>query len=152
MTRLALIVSVAIAFSGFSASAQTLSDQIDSVYRAQQSEQLREEQYQRALAAQQARIAAQQRADLIAKGQQRAAALKRDQEYQDQLRALEVERQKLQVERLKARTAHENDYIDRELKRLDAQTDVIQSEADANRNLSEGAKVFLKKAGDALNK
>src|SRR5277367_1853436 len=98
MTRLALIVFVAVSLSGFSASAQTVSDQIDAVYRAQQAEQLREQQYQRALADQQARIAARQRAERTAAEQQKADALKRNQAYQDQLRALEVERQKLQLE------------------------------------------------------
>jgi hypothetical protein len=152
MTRLALIVSVAVALSGFSASAQSVSDQIDAVYRAQQAEQLREEQYQRALADQQARAAAQQRAEQAAAEQQKAEALSKDQAYQDQLRAIDLEQKQLQLEKLKAQTARESDFIDRELKRLDAQTDVIQSEADANRNLSEGTKTFLDKAGDALNK
>jgi hypothetical protein len=151
MTRLALIVSVAIAFSGFSVSAQTLSDQINSVYRAQQAEQLREQQNQQAWAAQQARIAAQQRAERAAAEQQKAEAIRRDQEYREKLRALDVQQKELQLQKLKAQTARENDFIDRELKRLDAETDEIQSQADANRNLSEGAKAFLNKAGDALN-
>jgi len=152
MTRLAVIVSVAVAFSGLSASAQSVSDQIDAVYRAQQAEQLRQQQYQRAWAEQQARVAAQQRAERAAAEQRKAEALKQEQAYKDQLRAIELEQKKLQLEKLKAHTARENDFIDRELKRLDAQTDVIQSEADANRNLSEGTKTFLNKAGDALNK
>ena len=63
-----------------------------------------------------------------------------------------MEQRKLQLEKLKAQTARENDFIDTELKRLDAETDAIQSPADANRNLSEGTKAFLNKAGDALNK
>jgi hypothetical protein len=104
------------------------------------------------VADQQARTAAQQRAARIAKEQERAEALKRDQAYLDQLRALQLEQQKLQVERLKAHTARENEFIDRELKRLDARTDVLQSEADANRNVSEGTKTFLNKAGEALTK
>jgi hypothetical protein len=152
MARLAIIVGAAIAVSGFSALAQGVSDQIDAVYRAQQMEKLREEQYQRAWADQQARITAQHRAERIAEEQRRAEALKRYQAYQDQLRTLDLEQKKLQLEKLKARTVRENDFIDRELKRLDAQTDAIQSEADANRNLSEGTKTFLNKAGEALNK
>ena len=152
MARLAFIVVAAIFLCDFPASAQSVSDQIDAVYRAQQAERMREEQYQRAWESQQARLAAQQRNERLADEQRRAAAIKRDQGYQDQLRALDLEQKKLQLEKLKSRTARENDFIDRELKRLDAQTDAIQSEADTNRNLSEGAKTYLHKAGEALNK
>ena len=140
MTR-SFMVCLSIAFSITTASAQNVTDQIDAVYRAQQREQLRQEQYQRALADQQARMAAQ-----------RHAERNRDRLYQDQLRTMELEQRRLQVQRLRAQTAREGDFIDRELKRIDAETEMLKSLADSNRNVSEGTKSYLTKAGDALNK
>jgi hypothetical protein len=74
---------------------------------------------------------------------------KRDQGYQDQLRALDVQQKALAVEAEKARVARSNEYIDQELKEKAAQTDVIKSEADSNRDLSQGTKTLLEKTGDA---
>ena len=140
MTRI-FMVCLSIAFSITTASAQNVTDQIDAVYRAQQREQLRQDQYQRALADQQARMAVQ-----------RQAERNRDRLYQDQLRTMELEQRRLQVQRLRAQTAREGDFIDRELKRIDAETEMLKSQADSNRNVSEGTKSYLTKAGDALNK
>ncbi|PHM58958.1 DUF5384 family protein [Xenorhabdus sp. KK7.4] len=77
---------------------------------------------------------------------------KRDQDYEDELRKLEIEMKKLEIEKRSARVKRENEFIDQELKTQAAQTDVIQSEADVNRNLSSGAKSLLESEGKAREK
>lgn len=74
---------------------------------------------------------------------------KRDQSYEDELRSLEIQKQKLALAREEARVKRENEFIDQELKRSAAHTDVVQSEADANRNMSEGGRDLLKSVGKA---
>lgn len=74
---------------------------------------------------------------------------KRDQSYEDELRKLELEERKLELARKKARVSREDEFIEQELKREAAKTDVIQSDADAARNVSGGAKIFLEKEGEA---
>ncbi|MCQ8928224.1 DUF5384 family protein [Escherichia albertii] len=73
----------------------------------------------------------------------------RDQGYEDELRSLEIQKQKLALAKEEARVKRENEYIDQELKRQAAHTDVVQSEADANRNMSEGGRDLMKSAGKA---
>ncbi len=73
----------------------------------------------------------------------------RDQSYEDELRRLEIQKQKLALAREEARVKRENEFIDQELKSKAAQTDVIQSHADANRNLSEGGRDLLQSEGKA---
>ncbi|MDU5319589.1 MAG: DUF5384 family protein [Escherichia coli] len=60
---------------------------------------------------------------------------KRDQSYEDELRSLEIQKQKL--------------ALAKELKHKAAQTDVVQSEADANRNMTEGGRDLMKSVGKA---
>lgn len=74
---------------------------------------------------------------------------KRDQSYEDELRKLELEERKLELARKKARVSREDDFIEQELKREAAKTDVIQSDADATRNVSGGAKTLMEKEGEA---
>lgn len=100
--------------------------------------------------------------------QERLQDKRRDQSYDDELRKLELERIRLQLEkerklaleleveerkialeREKARLKREDDFIDQELKREAAKTDVIQSEADATRSISRGAESLMSKEGDA---
>ncbi|AOM42254.1 DUF5384 family protein [Xenorhabdus hominickii] len=81
-----------------------------------------------------------------------AADKKRDQTYEDELRKLELEMKKLELEKRVARVKRENDFIDQELKTQAAKTDVIQSEADVNRNLSSGGKALLESEGRAREK
>lgn len=76
----------------------------------------------------------------------------RDQGYEDELRKLEIQKQKLALAREEARVKRENDFIDQELKNKAAQTDVIQSNADSNRNMSEGGKELMKSEGKAREK
>ncbi|MGL5784636.1 MAG: DUF5384 family protein [Alphaproteobacteria bacterium] len=54
-----------------------------------------------------------------------------DREYQRRLRALELKK-------LEARANRENDFIDQEINRNKAETDLIQSEADSTRTVSDG--------------
>lgn len=92
---------------------------------------------------------AQQKAQADAKAAEALADKKRDQAYQDQQRQLALEEQKLKLQMLKAKADRANDYIDQDLGRQAAQTDVIQSRADATRNVSEGTKSLLQSTGEA---
>jgi hypothetical protein len=145
--------------------AQTLQDQINSVYQAQQQEEARQRaaydaqqaelrrERQGQISAERARIAAaaalqKQRAD------EAQADKQRNQAYDDQLRELNLERQKTALEAEKARAARENDYINADLAHRSAETDVVKSEADrtrseadANRNVSAGMKNYLDQSG-----
>ncbi|MBN6449901.1 DUF5384 family protein [Escherichia coli] len=74
-----------------------------------------------------------------------SADKKRDQK----LRSLEIQKQKLALAKEEARVKRENEFIDQELKHKAAQTDVVQSEADANRNMTEGGRDLMKSVGKA---
>ncbi len=74
---------------------------------------------------------------------------RRDQSYEDELRSLEIQKQKLALAKEEARVKRENEFIDQELKHKAAQTDVVQSEADANRNMTEGGRDLMKSVGKA---
>lgn len=56
--------------------------------------------------------------------------------YEEELRKIQLESLKLDLKAKSTRVDREDDIIDSEIKRADAQTDVIQSEADAKRNIS----------------
>lgn len=156
----------------------TLSDQINAVEAAQHRQQAAEMAAQAAQrAAQQAyerRVYEQQRSAAALQKQREEAAMasinrredaafteqrrkeeeflsdkKRDQAYQDQLRALDIQQKVLAVEAEKARIARVNDYIDQDIKERAARTDVVQSNADATRNVSSGTKTLLEKTGEA---
>ena len=60
-----------------------------------------------------------------------------------------MEERKLELARKKARVSREDDFIEQELKREAAKTDVIQSDADATRNVSGGTKTLMEKEGEA---
>ncbi len=150
---------------------QSLSDQINAVDAVQQQQQqaeqaARQAEAQRAAQAAEAERRAEARAQASARkaaAQAHAAAVaarqkkeaeavadkKRDQSYEDKLRELNLERQQLQLDAAKAHVARENEFIDQELKAQAAHTDVVKSQADANRNLSTGTKDYLEKTGDA---
>ena len=53
------------------------------------------------------------------------------------------------IRKEEARLKREDDFIDQELKEKAANTDVGQSQADVNRNLSSGQKTLLEKVGEA---
>ncbi|MBK7491750.1 MAG: DUF5384 family protein [Nitrosomonas sp.] len=113
---------------------------------------LREKQH--AEAQRQQRLAAE-KAENLAKLEKQEVLndKKRDQSFEDELRKLELEERKLELQRKSKRANREDDFIDQELNRGKAVTDVIQSEADATRNASEGARDLMKGVGQgAANK
>lgn len=73
----------------------------------------------------------------------------REESFEDELRALELEERRLALQAKKAKVVRANDYIDAELRDSAARTDVIQSEADATRNVSSGAKSLMEDTGEA---
>lgn len=95
--------------------------------------------------AEQQRVAARQQAQAVEEKRLRT----REESYEDELRALELEERRLALQAKKAKVARANDYIDAELRDSAARTDVIQSEADATRNVSSGAKSLMEDAGKA---
>jgi hypothetical protein len=168
--RKALFVVAIIATCPLGVYGQNLQDQIDAVYRAQQQEEARQRaaydaqqaelrrQRQEQSSAEKARIAAS-----AALQRERDAALQadkqRNQAYEDQLRQFNIERQRAELDALKARTSRENDYVDADLARRSAETDVIKSqadrtrsEADANRNISAGIKNYFDQSGPAASR
>ncbi|MNP10374.1 hypothetical protein D3C76_1025200 [compost metagenome] len=149
----------------------TLAGQFDNLYQIEQqtkqaeaateAERLRQAAADRAR--EEARSAAdrRQRAAAQQAAQQRALEQRKTQEvehkrvqtreegFEDELRALELEERRLALQAKRARTARANDYIDAELRDSAARTDVIQSEADSARNVTSGTKSLLEDAGKA---
>ncbi|MFG5864216.1 DUF5384 family protein [Metapseudomonas sp. CR1201] len=109
----------------------------------------------REAAARKERAAAQRAAAQRAAEQRQAQAAEekrirtREENYEDELRALELEERRLALQAKRAKVARANDYIDAELRDSAARTDVIQSEADAARNVTSGTKSLLEDAGKA---
>jgi len=149
----------------------TLAGQFDNLYQIEQqtkqaqanaeAERLRQAAADRAR--EEARSAADRRQRAVAQqaAQQRALEQRKTQElehkrvqtreegFEDELRALELEERRLALQAKRARTARANDYIDAELRDSAARTDVIQSEADSARNVTSGAKSLLEDTGKA---
>jgi Na+-translocating ferredoxin:NAD+ oxidoreductase RnfC subunit len=151
--------------------AQSLQDQIAAVNRAQNENKLaekaameaaqsrveqehqarlqHEEKMARIKAASDEQKRKQAQAVAATKELERLDDKKRDQSYEDQLRQLELEEKKLALEARKAKVKRVDEYIDRELGRQDAETDVVQSEADATRSVSKGTEELLRSEGKA---
>ncbi len=155
-----LLIAAVLLISTSANSQQSLTDQINAVDAVQEqrdsSQQAAQEAYERRISQQQkaaAALAAQRQEAIAARNKQREEEAlsnkKRDQAYEDQLRAIDLQEKTLKIEAEKARVARSNEYIDQELKEKAAQTDVIKSQADSNRDLSEGTKTLLEKTGDA---
>lgn len=121
-----------------------------------QAEQNRLEKEYKAEQRRRAKIAAAAAAKREAREQAKMAEAKadkrRDQGYEDELRELEIERQRAELATMKAKAKRADDYIDRELKQQDAEADVVQSRADSNRNMSEGSKSLMTSEGKAKEK
>lgn len=171
MNRLIFFVCIFVSSSCF---ASSLQEQLASVAQAEQQGKAEEqrlldaqmEKKRLALKAHNERVAAQAAAKAAAAAKVAAenraikekvaaeayADKKRNQGYEDSLRDLEIQKQKLALAREEARVKRENDFIDQELKSKAAQTDVIQSHADANRNISEGGRDLLQSEGKAREK
>ncbi|CAI8848040.1 MULTISPECIES: DUF5384 family protein [Pseudomonas] len=149
----------------------TLAGQFDNLYQIEQqtkqaeaaaeAERIRQAAAERSR--EEARSAADRRQRAVAQqaAQQRALEQRKTQElehkrvqtreegFEDELRALELEERRLALQAKRARTARANDYIDAELRDSAARTDVIQSEADSARNVTSGAKSLLEDSGKA---
>lgn len=168
------LIALSLILIASSVSAQSLQDQLATIDQVQQDRVAAEQAAQRKAEAEmkaeeeraqkeyqaQERKEARARAAAAAKSAARAkvkteAALAdkhRDQSYEDQLRELELERQKAELAALKAKAKRADDYIDSELKQQDAETDNVQAKADATRNVSEGAKSMMTSEGKAKEK
>ena len=156
MTRLALYILLALpCLSTFYVNASSLQEQLAAIARAENEgkaeekriEDARKEQERQRANAE--RIRKEKAAAMAAAKAEMAADKKRDQDYEDQLRQLELENRKLELEAKRVRVNRANDFLDQELKERAAQTDVIQSEADARRNISTGTKELLQSEGKA---
>lgn len=145
--KILMLCLVSTVFSSFAASVQ---DQISAIAAAesaakaeakqrQDAEGDKWQQQQKTEQARRAKAAAAKKAERERTLAEKKADKKRDQDFVDQLRQLEIQRQKLAIERESARMKRENEFIDQELNQSKATTDVIQPHADAN-HLSEGDK------------
>lgn len=159
-----IVLLAVLTMMGLGVNAQSsLQDQINSVNN-EQNRIVDEENRRRAIAAQQEQerqrvIAAQQEAQMKA---QRAAAEAREKErqkdkarnqtFEDENRQIDLELRKAALEKEKARAKRSNEYIDQELKREGAVTDVVQSKADATRNVSEGERDLRSGIGKGASK
>ncbi len=99
-----------------------------------------EQDRQKAIAAQQEAQAKAQRAAAEARERERLKDKARNQTFEDENRQIDLELRRAALEKEKARAKRSNEYIDQELKREGAVTDVVQSQADATRNVSQGEK------------
>ncbi len=126
-------------------------------YQAEQELRMQEAKAVQAQArAAQANAAAKQKARMAAAAakqkaidEERLADKSRDQSFEDKQRALALQKMELDLEREKARVKREDDFINAELAKQKAQTDVIQSDADSSRNISTGAKDLMQSEGEA---
>lgn len=105
--------------------------------------------HQHELEAHQQLLEAQEQARRDAQTTAEQAARKRDDDYEDQNRAINLQERMVQLKVEQARAARSNDFIDHELQQKAAENDVIQSQADATRNFSSGARTLMEKTGDA---
>jgi hypothetical protein len=139
---------------------QSLQDQINAVNQVQENRVFEEQQAMQREKAELDRMrsnaiksAERKRAAIAAaNAAKHAEAMKdkqRNQAYEDELRQLELEDKKLDITGKKAKVARTNEYIDQELKSQAAQTDVVQSAADANRNVSKGTEDLMRSTGRA---
>lgn len=111
-----------------------------------------------------AQIAAQQKAKAAAaaakvrqaKENERLADKARDQGYEDELRALAIEEKRMELAHkkamLEAQSKAADKYVEQDLNVRKAATDVIQSQADANRNITKGIQNNLESQGKAEEK
>ena len=126
--------------------------------RQEQAARTEKERQQQAYELEKKRIEAnqaieKQRLDAAREQQARAAKERaRTQAYEDEQRRLDLMERKADLAGRRARADRSNDYIDRELSREDAKTNVVNSNADANRNLSEGGRDMLRGVGKGVER
>ena len=80
------------------------------------------------------------------------AVKKQDNAYQQKLRDLQIQSLELDLKRKKVEVDRTNDVINSNINNAKAQTDLIQSTADSNRNISSGIKSNLESQGKAAVK
>jgi uncharacterized iron-regulated membrane protein len=149
------------------AQTSSLTDQINAVSAAQdqeqaaqaaaqaeqQAEERAEEARQQALEEQHlaAQPAAQRRQDAAAAAAAAAVAAenKRQQDFQDEQQELVIAQQKIDLQEQQTIADRENDIINHTLKQQDAQTDLVQSQADSTRDIASGTKTLLQDTGQA---
>jgi len=160
MKTSAILLLSCLGLSDTAYAAQSLTDQINAVdaaqqqhewaarqaWQAQQAAEERERSHEEAVSRERARATAAAR---TAESARIEAERQRNESYEDKLRELALQEREAQIQAEKTRAGREGDFIDRELKQKDANADLTQSEADANRNISSGTKSFLEKEGDA---
>ena len=173
-TLLAAIIMAAVGVTGTAVAANPWQGAIDAQAQLdkQKAERLAKEEAQRQaqLAAQRAheqklaQIAAQQKAKAAAaaakvrqaKEDERLADKARDQGYEDELRALALEEKRMELAHkkamLEAQSKAADKYVEQDLNVRKAATDVIQSQADANRNITKGIQNNLESQGKAEEK
>jgi hypothetical protein len=151
ITLAKLAIFLATTFS-LGASAQTMAEQLQAM-RAEQNRVKAEEDIKtrQVLAEQEARKRAAQERDreqqaLADRDRARARA------YEDEQRRLDLAERKADISMRRARAERSNEFIDRELSREDAKNNVINSNADANRNISEGGRDMLKGIGKGVER
>ncbi len=88
-----------------------------------------------------AKAAAQEQAN-----RERQASINRKREIEDQDRSYENRYKELQLKKLETQVSRENDKINADLARSKAETDAVQSGADASRNISRGLQKNLQNA------
>ena len=75
-----------------------------------------------------------------ARNEERLSDKRRYQNQEDEDRAIELENKRLELQMKRAKAARADEYVTQDLGREKATTDVIQSNADANRTVSQGEK------------
>lgn len=171
-TILATIIMAAVGVSGFAMAAPNPFEnaiRVNEQIKQEKAQRLAKEEAQRQAqlaaqraheqkmakiaAAQRAKQAAAQAAARQAKENERLADKARDQGYEDELRALALEEKRMELAHkkamLEAQSKAADKYVEQDLNVRKAATDVIQSQADANRNVTEGIRDNLQKNGDA---
>ncbi len=144
---IALAVALPMAAPAFAQ--PSLTDQINSVYAVQRKQEA-------ARRAEKQRLETQRQAEMRQaekrRETERAAALRiarereadaiadkeRNERYVNKLRALKIEREELKLQAEKDRLARENDFINAKLRKQNAEANLIESRADANRNATSG--------------
>ncbi|CDL82313.1 conserved exported hypothetical protein [Xenorhabdus szentirmaii DSM 16338] len=132
--------------------ASSLQSQISAIAQAENETKAEKQRQHAAQQAKREKAASAERAERERRHREATADKKRDQDYEDELRKLDIEMKKLELEKQAIRVKRENDFIDQELKNQAANTDVIQSKADINRNLSSGGKAWLESEGRSREK
>jgi membrane protein involved in colicin uptake len=146
------ICTLLIAFASPASFSQSLQDQISAVNNAFQANQNAEQQRQNDIKRQAAEAQAKRDAQAAEQAKIAARERARNQAYEDEQRLLNLEERRAQVAASKAQAKRANDYIDADLKKKNAQADLVQSEADANRNISKGAGDMMSGVGKGAAK